>query len=88
MDTNKSNFIVHSYPKNVQTNSSKFLGITIDKNSNYWKHINNISSKISKKVGVLYRLNFSHPFDILKVLYNCLILPYLTYGIETWYGVP
>ena len=44
--------------------------------------------KKSKSVGVLYRLNSSLPPDILKILYNGLILPYITYGIETWYGAP
>ena len=31
-------------------------------------------------------LSFYLPPDILKILYNSLVLPYLSYGIESWYG--
>ena len=36
----------------IQTNSSKFLRATIDKNLNFGEPINHISSKISKSKGV------------------------------------
>ena len=64
----------------IQTNSSKFLGVTSDKHLNVGEHINNISLQISESVGVLYWLNSSLLPYILK-MFNCLI-----YGIETWYG--
>ena len=49
---------------------------------------NTLLSKISKSVGVLFKLNSYLPPNILKMLYNSLILPYLNYGIESWYGAP
>ena len=47
----------------------------------------NVSTKISKSVGILYRMNYYLPSDILKLLYNSLILTCLTYGMESWYRV-
>ena len=101
LNSDKSNFIMFSYRKNIEinqiqfgnsyirkTDSTKFLGIVIDKNLTFKEHINNISSKVSKSIGILYKLNHSLPSDILKILYNSLILPYLSYGIESWYGAP
>ena len=101
INTNKSNFIIFSYRKKVEieqipfhdsfihsTNSTKFLGIIIDKNLIFRDHINYISSKISKSIGILYRLNYFLPPEILKLLHNSLVLPYLSYGVVSWYGAP
>ena len=61
-----------------------FLGITIDAKLNWKSHINKISNKISKILGILYRIkNIVHP-KILHLLYNSLISPHLSYGILTW----
>ena len=101
INSDKSHLITFSYRKNIEVgrvklgesfideiNCTKFLGLHIDRNLNFKKHIHHISTKISKSVGILYRLNSYLPSDILKLLYNSLILPYLTYGIESWYGAP
>ena len=71
-----------------QTNSTKFLGIQIDEHLKFDKQINAICNKISKTVGILFKLNKFMPINILKTLYDSLILPYLTYGIEIWYSAP
>jgi len=61
-----------------------FLGITIDKNLKWNCHINKISSKISKVVGILNHIKKFLPPEILKTIYNALINPHLHYGILCW----
>ena len=72
----------------LQTSNYKFLGITLDQNLNFREHVNTIKSKLSKSVGVLFKLNKFLPPNILKLLYDTLIKPYLTYGIEAWFSAP
>ena len=58
-----------------------FLGLNINKNL-YWKnHIDCISIKISKTIGIMKRLKHVIPFDVLVMLYNTLILPHINYCI-------
>jgi exonuclease III len=66
--------------------STKFLGIYIDENLNWKSHVDVVSSKISKTIGIMNRLRFFLPKNILITLYNSLVLPYLNYSILTWGG--
>ena len=72
----------------ASTDSIKFLGVTIDKNLRFQEHILNLKNSLSKKVGLLYRLNKFLPQQILKLIYQSLILPSLYYGIILWYSAP
>ena len=45
------------------------------------QHINN---KITKNIGILFKLRHYMPMSTLKQLYYTLIYPYLTYGIMSW----
>ena len=96
----KSKFIIFSYGKKFtldqirfgenfisSTDSTKFLGIMIDNHLNFKSHVDMISLKISKIVGLLFRMNNILPKETLKSLYCALLLPYILYGIEIWYGV-
>ena len=42
--------------------------------------------KVSKSIGLLYKLNRFLPETILEMLYRPLIHRYLSYGIEAWHG--
>ena len=97
----KTNFIVFSYRKKFlirplffgsdqikQTNSTKFVGLQIDENFKFDKQVNAIATKISKTTGILYRMNKFLPQNILKLLYDSLIVPYLSYGVEIWHSAP
>jgi hypothetical protein len=61
-----------------------FLGIILDENLNYRAHINKIHSKVSRTVGVMNKLKYYLPSNILRTIYNSLILPYFNYGILIW----
>ena len=61
-----------------------FLGIIINENINWSKHINKISYSISKTIGIIRKLKNFLPSSVLLTIYNSLILPQLTYGILVW----
>ena len=56
------------------------------RNTNLVTHVTEISMKVAKSTGVLYKLNRFFPETILKTLYTSLIHPYSSYGIEAWHG--
>ena len=62
----------------------KFLGLVIDENLSFKQHVNFVSKKISKTIGILARLKNTLPVGVLLNIYHALILPYLTYGISIW----
>ena len=61
------------------TTNTMFLGINIDNNLTCKAHINYITTKISKVVGVLLRLSKELSYNILILIYNTILLLYLTY---------
>ena len=61
-----------------------YLGIILDAHLTWKPHISHVSKKIAKTNGILTRLKNFLPPNILLLLYNSLILPYLNYGILVW----
>ena len=57
----------------------KFLGIFIDSGLKFDSHIEYISGKISKSIGIIYRIRCLLPISTLKNLYFSLIQPYIMY---------
>ena len=95
----KTQYMIFSYNKNImttdikigkniilETDYTKFLGLFLDNHLTFKYHINEISKKLSKSVGLLYKLNKFLPQKALKIIYSSLINPYITYGIEAWHG--
>ena len=66
--------------------STKYLGVILDKKLSFREHITSICDKISKNVGLIYRISLCSPKFILKCLYNSLVLPYLMYCNVIWGG--
>ena len=66
--------------------SAKFLGIHIDCNLTFSQHINYLCNKLSKNIGILYKMNKILPKHVLLTLYRSLILPYFSYGIEIYFN--
>ena len=79
-------------PSNVSLNdsviqmvdSTKFLGLYIDNKLSWKEHIMYLSKLSSRNVGVINKLKFSFPSNILLNLYNTIVLPYLNYGLLVW----
>ena len=66
----------------TECDSSKFLGVMVDDKLKFKNHIDYISKKISKSIGILYKLSqLKMPFKVLKQLYYNLIYSYLNYNV-------
>ena len=62
----------------------KYLGVLIDGNLSWKHHINYISTKISKGIGIVARLRHLVPRTTLLNIYRSLIEPYISYGLVAW----
>jgi len=67
-----------------RVNSTKFLGVILDENVNWSTHINFVSNKISKLLGIMYRAKPFLDQNSLKLVYNAFLNPYLTYANIAW----
>ena len=61
-----------------------FLGLTIDEHLSWKPHIQKISNKIARTLGIMCRLKNFLPTHVLRILYNSMILPHLQYSILSW----
>ena len=95
INADKTKYMLFSYNKNVnfhdisvgnntinETSVTKFLGLHFDKKLNFVNHITEMSMKVAKSIGLLYKLNRFLPETILKTLYI-----YFTYSsiLVIWY---
>ena len=67
-------------------NSYKFLGVTFDNRLSFTNHIDHICNKVSKSIGILYKLKEYLPLQSMISLYYSLIYPYFSYGVLVWGG--
>ena len=63
---------------------TKFLGLYIDDELSWKKHINQISTKISKMTGIMAKVIPVLSILTLKTVYNTVVHPYLTYCSIIW----
>ena len=64
--------------------SCKFLGVILDNNLTFNKHINHVVAKLSRSAGILYRIRKSLPHYARLNYYYSFVYPYLNYNIITW----
>ena len=72
------------WKRNQGVSSAKFLGVFIDNKLSWVEHINYISRKVSKSIGIIIKARKSFDNDTLLNLYNALILPHISYCIQVW----
>ena len=70
-------------PINICTEYT-FLGVKIDRNLKFNLHTRYVSNKISKNIGILYKLSNYVPKATLRSVYFSLIYPYLNYCNTAW----
>ena len=63
---------------------STYLGITLDENLSWEYHCNNVANKMARNAGILNRIKNHLSTSSLCTLYNSLIFPYFSYGLEAW----
>jgi len=64
----------------------KCLGVLIDNELKWHKHVNNVIQKVFCKVALLRRLKPYLDVDTLNVLYKALVQPHFEYCSVAWYG--
>ena len=64
--------------------NTKFLGDIIDSKLNWTAHILYIKNKISKSIGIIYKIRHYLDKRNLRNMYFTFIYPYLIYCIGIW----
>ena len=65
-----------------RVNSPKFLGLIIDDKLKWHEHIQHVKQKISRLVGILYKIrHYLNKQTLLNMCYT-FVFPYLIYGAE------
>ena len=62
----------------------KYLGVFIDKSLKFTKHISYICGIISRNIGIIARTRYYIDKKTAHLLYNCLVLPHLSYCCMIW----
>ena len=99
INVKKSNYIIFKTSQNRQKpdlhfsiNDTKidrvtetlFLGVIIDECSTWKPHIQSLTRKISKSLGIIYKSSFCLNKNSLYTLYYSLVYPYLYYCACVW----
>ena len=56
----------------------------MDENISWKKYAAMITNKLSKISGVLHRLKYIYPQNILETIYKSLFIPHINYGLLLW----
>ena len=62
----------------------KFLGMLFDENLTWKCHINMVTNKLSKVIGILNRLKHVYPQNAFLSIYHSLFACHLNYGLRLW----
>ena len=67
-----------------RVHSAKCLGVVIDDELNWSKHVDKVTKTTQRNVGVIKRAKTYLPQSSLKLLYNSLVLPHFDYCSPVW----
>ena len=67
-----------------RVSSTKLWGVIVNEKLTWKNHIDAISKTFSRNIGMLTKLKYFVPENILYSLYWTLILPYVNYGVLIW----
>ena len=81
--SNTSNLILNEVELE-RVKSIKFLGVILNDGLDWRDHKIYVKSKISKNIGVLNRCRKILNLNDIVSMYNCFILPYLSYCLPLW----
>ena len=70
--------------KIYESTKIKYLGLLLDSRLSWKFHINELSKKLSRTIGMLYKIRAYSPKPILRSLYFGLFHSHLTYGLPVW----
>ena len=99
LNVTKSNFVMFHSPEkkisfslNIYVNDKllqeraciKYLGVMIDTNLRWKEHVNYLSKKIKRSIGLLSKIRYYVDLSCLFKLYYTLVYPFLIYGLVAW----
>jgi len=70
--------------KIYESSRIKYLGLILDPRLTWKEHINELSKKLGRSVGMLYKTRHFCPTPILKSLYYSIFNSHVSYGIPVW----
>ena len=70
--------------KLIPVNFIKYLGMLIDQHLNWNYHIDELCKKLSRANGILSKLRYNAPIEILKQVYYSIFHSYLINGCNLW----
>ena len=70
----------------IRVKSFTYLGVIIDEKLKFDQHTKYLCSKVSKSIGIFYKIRYLVPDSVLFNLYHTLVYPYLNYCNVAWCG--
>ena len=70
--------------KLYESSKIKYLGLILDSRLTWKDYITELSKKISRSVGILYKTRNYCPSTILKSLYHSIFISHISYGLPVW----
>ena len=62
----------------------KYLGLILDSKLSWKEHINELTKKLNRSIGMLYKIRHYCPLSIRKTLYFSIFNSHLSYGLPVW----
>lgn len=79
----KDKFLINNFGIE-KTPSVKILGVLLNDRLSFSEHINDMSKKMSKKIGVIERVRYLIPQKALILVYEAIIQSIITYSCQVW----
>ena len=100
LNIDETNFVIFHSPQNIpndrviikfgrkkkvnQETYVKFLGVLLDSSLSWKPHITELSKKLSRTVGLFYKIRHYAPLETLKLFYYGIFFPFISYGVHVW----
>ena len=72
------------HSKLFESSKIKYLGLVLDNKLNWKPHITELSKKLSRGIGLLYKIRSYCPTPVLRSLYYSIFNSHLSYGLAVW----
>ena len=68
----------------MHVNNFNFLCLIINGHLDWKPHLNSIGIKVARVIGLLRKLKYTLPIQVLRSIYNPLILTHMHYAFLAW----
>ena len=72
------------HSKLFESSKIKYLGLILDNRLNWRAHITELSKKLSRAIGLIYKIRNFCSFSVLRSLYFSIFNSHLSYGLAVW----